>query len=152
MSGENESDHGFKSFEPGSRDIDGLSPDIAKIWREARDSYSAGRKHVSLLMCRKLFMRMAWDKVGTERLDPFAISIDDLLSSGEIPNSHQNSFDLILRACDYSAGEPDSLKDSEMRNILAVTEQCLRNLYAMPNQIVDVKRFETNVQCGRPSP
>ena len=80
-------------------------------------------------------MHMACDKAGTPEGASFARCIGDLIESNELPKSHEPALDGIRTSGNKGTHELESIDEAEAKSTLAVTEQCLRNLYQLPGQI-----------------
>ena len=123
---------------PAGNNVDHLPSDVDKSWREARRSYTATAYTASVLMCRKLLMHMACDKAGTKEGANFTTCIDELISSNELPKSHEPLLQAIRKSGNGGTHKLESIDEKEAKTTIVVTEQCLRNLYELPNQIAGV--------------
>ncbi|MEV8610244.1 DUF4145 domain-containing protein [Amycolatopsis sp. NPDC051373] len=110
--------------------VDGLPPDTAAAYDEARVTASGGAFTACELMCRKILMHVAVDK-GADTNKSFAYYIDFLQNAGFITPPMKPWVDIIRLRGNEATHEIPASTLEKATGSLAFTTQLLRLVYEM---------------------
>lgn len=109
------------------------SPDIEKLYNEARSSFSAGAYTASAMCCRKLLMNLAVSK-GADENSSFNYYVGYLETNNYLPNGTKDWVDAIRTKGNEATHEIALSTESDAEEILDFSEMLLRLIYEFPSR------------------
>jgi hypothetical protein len=112
------------------REVEGLPPDVATAYKEARRCAEVNAFTACEMVCRKLLMHVAADKGATGDLT-FAGYVTHLEAVGYVTPPMKPWVDFIRKRGNIAVHELPHTTQDEALSTLTFTEQLLRNTYEM---------------------
>jgi len=119
--------------DPGMRfgpSLEGLPPNVAAAYQEARECMSVAAYTSAELVCRKLLMHVGVDK-GAKAGESFAHYVDHLASSGYVTPPMKPWVDLIRKHGNESTHELPAADKDRAEGTVMFTAELLRLVYEM---------------------
>jgi hypothetical protein len=110
--------------------VDGLPPDVADAYQEARNCMGVGAFTAAELVCRKILMHVAVDK-GAKAGEPFAAYLDFLGKAGYVTPPMKGWVDLIRKHGNLATHELPAPDQQEAESTVMFTAELLRLVYEM---------------------
>jgi hypothetical protein len=126
--------------------IDGLPPEVAEAYDEARNCMGVGAFTAAELVCRKLLMHVAVDK-GAKAGDPFAAYLDFLEKAGYVTPPMKGWVDLIRKHGNLATHELPAPDPQQAESTLMFTAELLRLVYEMDHM---AQRYTTQPGTATP--
>lgn len=118
---------------PGA-DVLHLPPDVAALYKEARNCCAASCNTASVLICRKLLMNIAVAQGAAAGL-PFIQYVEYLASSGYVPPNGKGWVDHIRKKGNEATHEIALMAKVDADELLAFAEMLLKFIYEFPNRV-----------------
>lgn len=117
---------------PVGRQVEGLPDDVKSAWREAGICHNAGAFTASEMMCRKILMHIAVDKVQADQGKSFAEYIDILDSAGYITTGLRSVVDLVRQRGNIANHELPPSDETSATVTVLITRHLLVAVYELP--------------------
>jgi hypothetical protein len=110
--------------------IEGLPPETAEAYQEARSCMGVGAFTAAELMCRKILMHVAVDK-GAAAGQPFVTYLDHLEKAGYVTPPMKGWVDLIRKHGNLATHEIPAPNQQQAESTVMFTAELLRLVYEM---------------------
>jgi Domain of unknown function (DUF4145) len=121
---------------PGPRygnNVPGISkPEVATLYKEARDCASAGAYTPAVMACRKILMNLAVS-FGAEEDKSFAYYVDFLANKGFVPPQGKEWITAIKDRGNDANHQIQPMNDGDAKIVLHFTEALMRFNYELPS-------------------
>lgn len=120
---------------PG-RDITHVPDDLARLYREARQSTAVGAYTAAVLVCRKMLLHIAADRGAPPAdLKNFVAAIDFLAQKGFVPPDGKDWVDHIRTRGNEATHEIVLMTAQDAIDLITFVEMLLRFIYEFPSMI-----------------
>jgi hypothetical protein len=134
---------GRPSFIHGSTQIPGvapgnevthLPPDIAVLYKEARNSVAVNSFTAAVLACRKLLMNIAVSQ-GAKEGESFLAYVEHLAKAGYVPPNGRGWVDHIRSKGNEANHEIKLMTKADAEELIAFAEMLLKFIFEFPNKV-----------------
>ena len=113
--------------------VAGLPTDVEAAWREVRTTFAVAAYTAAEMMCRKILMHVAVDRISTSApRKKFAEYVDDLDNAGYIAPGLKPVVDKVRDRGNIANHELPASSEADALTTLKITEHLLRTAYEMP--------------------
>lgn len=116
------------------KNISSLPPDVAALYREARDCVSVNAFTPAVLAARKLLMHVAVAQGAREGL-PFTAYVDHLAQAGFVPPTGRNWVDYIRTRSNEANHEIHLMERVDAESLLRFIEMLLQLVFEFPASV-----------------
>ena len=123
----------YPGVAPGN-EVQHLPPDLAHLYREARNCCSVSAFTASVLASRKMLMNIAVQQGAKEGLK-FIEYVEYLATNGFIPPNGKGWVDHIRRRGNEATHEIALMTQADAEELIAFTEMLLKFIYEFPSRV-----------------
>ncbi len=118
---------------PGN-EIKALPPDVAALYKEARNSIAASAHTGAILLCRKILMNSAVAQ-GADPNQSFLDYVQFLADRGYVPPKGKGWVDHIRKKGNEATHEIRTMTKSDSEELIIFIEMLLKFIYEFPSKI-----------------
>lgn len=119
---------------PFGAEVDHLPPDVASLYREARNCVTVSAFTASALATRKLLMNVAVSQ-GGDKNESFKYYVNFLASKGYVPPNASGWVDHIREKGNDATHEIPAIAASDAKDLLTFMEMILKLVFEFPNRV-----------------